>query len=262
MGMTETLIDISQKAGDLVLKYYHNPQQGIQLKGDDSPLTNADLASDRYIDGRLKDEYGLPIISEENYPDYNKRKDYSEFFLVDPLDGTKEFIDKNGEFTVNIAYIVENRPVMGVIYAPALGITYYAEENSGAYMKEQENIEKMPYTTPEDGFPTATGSRKHSTELDSEFMHLNNIQEVVPAGSSLKFCKVAAGLATFYPRFQGSMEWDIAAGHIIAKEAGCAVIDLKTGEDPQYNKESLRNNYFLVLKKGMELSSVKIPEWN
>lgn len=258
--MLKELIEISKNAGDIILTHYNNSEPGISYKDDESPLTKADLESDAYIGKSLKNLYNIPIISEENYPDYSIRKDFKEFFLVDPLDGTKEFIEKNGEFTVNIAYVIGNIPVMGVIYAPVPEKTYFAAENYGSYMKDKDGIKKLPLNEPDGTVFTATGSRKHSTALDSEFMKINNIQNIVPAGSSLKFCKVAEGLAHFYPRFQGSMEWDIAAGHIIAKEAGCSLIDLKTLKEPYYNKESLKNNYFLVLKKGMDLESIKIPD--
>jgi len=258
--MLMELIDISRDAGDIILKHYNNSRQCIQIKEDGSPLTKADLESDEYICKKLKELYNISIISEENYPEYDLRKGFTEFFLVDPLDGTKEFIEGNGEFTVNIAYIKDNKPVMGVIYAPVPEITFFAAENFGSYMEDKEGIKKLPLSEPENDILTATGSRKHSTDLDSEFMQMNNIKKVVPAGSSLKFCKVAMGLAHFYPRFQGSMEWDIAAGHIIAKEAGCRLVDLKTMKEPDYNKESLKNNYFIVLKNGMNISSIKIPE--
>ncbi|MBN2735041.1 MAG: 3'(2'),5'-bisphosphate nucleotidase CysQ [Methanomicrobiaceae archaeon] len=258
--MLTELIKISKNAGEIILTHYNNSEQDVEYKDDDSPLTKADLESDAYIGKSLKKLYNIPIISEENYPEYNVRKDYTEFFLVDPLDGTKEFIERNGEFTVNIAYVKSNKPVMGVIYAPVPEITYFAAENYGSYMEDETGRKKLPLNEPDGTVFTATGSRKHSTALDSEFMQMNNIQNIVPAGSSLKFCKVAAGLADIYPRFQGSMEWDIAAGHIIAKEAGCSLIDLKTRKEPDYNKESLLNNYFLALKKGIEIQSIKIPD--
>ena len=258
--MLTELIKISRIAGEIILTHYNNSKQDIEYKDDNSPLTKADLESDEYIGKCLKELYNIPIISEENYPKYSVRKDYTEFFLVDPLDGTKEFIEGNGEFTVNIAYIKDNKPVMGVIYTPVSKTLFFAAENFGSYMEDEKERKKLPFVELNNSVLTATGSRKHSTALDSEFMQMNNIQNIVPAGSSLKFCRVAMGLAHFYPRFQGSMEWDIAAGHIIAKEAGCSLIDLKTRKEPDYNKESFKNNYFLVLKKGMDISSVKIPD--
>jgi len=258
--MLKELIEISRDAGNVILNYYDNPEQSIQIKEDESPLTKADTESNEYICGKLKELYNIPIVSEECYDEYDIRKGFSEFFLVDPLDGTKEFIERNGEFTVNIAYMKNKRPVMGVIYVPASGTTFFAAENFGSYVEDKDGVQKLPLNKPSKKDLSATGSRKHSTNLDAEFARMNNIQETVPAGSSLKFCKVAMGHAHLYPRFQGSMEWDIAAGHIVAKEAGCGLVDLKTMKEPEYNKESLLNNYFIVLTKGLDISSIKIPE--
>ncbi|UGV40313.1 3'(2'),5'-bisphosphate nucleotidase CysQ [Methanococcoides orientis] len=258
--MLVELIDISRNAGKIILNYYNDSRKCIEIKEDNSPLTKADLESDKYIATRLKELYDIPIVSEENYPDHNVRKDYTDLFFVDPLDGTKEFIEGNGEFTVNIAYVKNNKPVMGVIYTPVTKTTFFAAEDFGSYMEDPEGIKELPLCETKSDILTATGSRKHATSLDSEFMQMNNVDQVVPAGSSLKFCKVAMGHAHLYPRFQGSMEWDIAAGHIIAKEAGCKLLDLKTMKEPEYNKESLLNNYFITFGPGIDISSIDIPE--
>jgi 3'(2'), 5'-bisphosphate nucleotidase len=258
--MLEEMIQISRGAGDITLKYYDDPEKSIKIKNDDSPLTKADLESDKYIADKLEELWDIPIVSEEKYADYDLRKNYTDFFLVDPLDGTKEFIEGNGEFTVNIAYMKDKKPIMGVIYTPATGVTYFAAEGFGSYVEDSDGIKKLPVTELESDKLIATGSRKHTTYLDSSFMKMNYIENVIPAGSSLKFCRVAMGYAHLYPRFQGSMEWDIAAGHIIAKEAGCKLLDLKTMKEPEYNKESLLNNYFLVIGQGLDVSSIKIPD--
>lgn len=258
--MLTELIDISKKAGNIILAHYNESRICIEIKEDDSPLTKADLESDRYISRKLEGLYNIPIVSEENYPDYKYRKDHKEFFLVDPLDGTKEFIDGNGEFTVNIAYMKNNKPVMGVIYTPVTKTTFFAAKSFGAYISDPDGTRKLPLAKPDSNKITATGSRKHATYLDASFMQMNNIANVIPAGSSLKFCKVAMGHAHFYPRFQGSMEWDIGAGHIIASEAGCKLLDLTTMKEPEYNKESLLNNYFIVIGHGLDVSSIKIPD--
>ncbi|WP_129597710.1 3'(2'),5'-bisphosphate nucleotidase CysQ family protein [Methanohalophilus profundi] len=142
--MLEELIEISRDAGNIILNYYDNPEQSIQIKEDESPLTKADTESNEYICGKLKELYNIPIISEECYDAYDIRKDYSEFFLVDPLDGTKEFIERNGEFTVNIAYVKNKRPVMGVIYVPASGTTFFAAENFGSYVEDRNGTKKLP----------------------------------------------------------------------------------------------------------------------
>lgn len=258
--MLENLIQISRNAGSIILEYYGSSEYDIKLKKDNSPLTIADRESDEYIRKKLKKLYSVPIISEENYPEYSIRRDFSDFFLVDPLDGTKEFIDKNGEFTVNIAYIRDHIPVMGVIFVPAKNILFFSGDSTGSYLMDKKGTHKLPMIVPSGKKLTATGSRKHRTDLDTAFIRMNNIDQVISAGSSLKFCQVAMGCADLYPRFQGSMEWDIAAGHLIAKESGCRVIDLTTFEEPRYNKESLKNNYFLVVRNGIDLSSIKLPE--
>jgi 3'(2'), 5'-bisphosphate nucleotidase len=200
------------------------------------------------------------VISEEQPVGYEDRKDWDTFFLVDPLDGTKDFIDKNGEFTVNIALIKNKKPVLGVIYAPALGELYAAVAGEGAVLEKNNRTYRLPCSQPGSGERTVTGSRKHRSPLDATFQELNDIQTVVPRGSSLKFCAVASGAATLYPRFQGSMEWDIAAGHIIATESGCGILDLTTGREPDYNKKSLLNNYFIVHAGSLDPSSLHYPE--
>ncbi|MEZ5335107.1 MAG: 3'(2'),5'-bisphosphate nucleotidase CysQ [Methanolobus sp.] len=258
--MLQEMIRISRGAGDIILRYYNDSRKAIKTKDDDSPLTKADLESDKYIAEQLNELYDIPIVSEENYQDYATRKTYNDFFLVDPLDGTKEFIEGNGEFTVNIAYMKNKEPAMGVIHTPVIGTTFYAAQGYGSYIDDSEGIRKLPLTETDTSRLIATGSRKHKTDFDAEFMQVNNIKDVVPAGSSLKFCRVAMGKAHLYPRFQGSMEWDIAAGHIIAKEAGCKLLDIKTMKEPEYNKESLLNNYFVVIGQGLDIAAIKIPE--
>lgn len=251
---------IAEKAGNIILGYYMDINAVITYKSDESPLTIADLESDRYIKKALSERYGIPVLSEEEPFSYEHRKDWDLYFLVDPLDGTKEYIDRNGEFTVNIALIRNNKPVLGVIYSPVLSELYYAKEGVGAFLKKDGIINRLPYIEQNNTTLIATGSRKHSTDMDAEFYRLNKIEHIVAKGSSLKFCSVASGAATIYPRFQGSKEWDIAAGHIIAKESGCLIIDLVTGREPEYNKESLRNNYFIVCTGQVVLSSIRYPD--
>ncbi|MGC9436264.1 MAG: 3'(2'),5'-bisphosphate nucleotidase CysQ family protein [Methanomicrobiales archaeon] len=257
--MLAQLIRISHEAGDIILTHYRSTPTPVHTKDDDSPLTRADLESDAHIAGELGKVSSIPVVSEENIPDYATRKDFTEFFLVDPLDGTKEFIDGIGEFTVNIALIRDSRPVTGVIHVPALNTTYFAGKGTGAFVLDTGGTRRLPLHAPPDTL-TAVGSRKHRSDRDAEFYRLNRIQNVVPAGSSLKFCRVAAGDAHLYSRFQGSMEWDIAAGHIIATEAGCRVVDLRTGQEPRYNTHTLRNNHFIVCGPGIDLSGLTLPD--
>jgi len=258
--MLSTITRIAKEAGRIILDYYQSPDDGIEYKADNSPLTLADKGSDAYIRSELEKQFPIPVISEEKPIPYEERKDWDAFFLVDPLDGTKDFIGKNGEFTVNIALIRNKKPVLGVIYAPATGELYYATKGNGAFLEKDDKIYRLPCSKQKPGERTVTGSRKHSSKLDAEFQDLNDIKTILPRGSSLKFCAVAAGAATLYPRFQGSMEWDIAAGHIIATESGCGIVDLTTGKEPDYNKKSLLNNYFIVHAGCLDPSSLRYPE--
>jgi len=258
--MLPQVIEIAKSAGNIILRHYNkDPSNSVQYKSDDSPLTLADMESHTYIVSELDEKFSYPIISEESPVDHAERKTWDEFWLVDPLDGTKDFLEKNGEFTVNISLIKGDIPVLGVIYCPAIRELYYSEKGDGAY-KEKDGI--VTRLSCDDGGNKiiATGSRQHASSLDQEFYKLNRIERVIPHGSSRKFCAVASGEVTIYPRFQGSMEWDITAGHIIAKEAGCKIVDLKTGKEPRYNKETLKNNHFVVHAPWIILSNLIFPD--
>jgi 3'(2'), 5'-bisphosphate nucleotidase len=261
--MTETdasllrIIAISKHAGSLIMEYY-NDSCHVVHKADASPLTDADLASDAYIGSALSST-GIPRISEETDCAYTVRKDWDCFWLIDPLDGTKDFLQRNGEFTVNIALIRHGLPVLGVIHAPAAGITFYAEAGGGAFLEQNGRISKLPCFVPKEHL-VATVSRQHLSAKTREFLAANGITRFEPRGSSLKFGIVASGEATVYPRFEGSMEWDIAAGHCILTEAGCRITDLVTGREPYYNKPSLSNNPFMVCSPQVETKTLSIPD--
>lgn len=257
--MIEQVIRIAQQAGAEILRYYNQYEIQVTTKEDNSPLTNADLASDRIIRNELTSRYDIPCLSEEAVIDFEARKTWTRFWLIDPLDGTKEFINKIGEFTVNIALIDNGKPVLGVIYCPAKNETYYAAVGFGAWYEKNGELLHLPCTKPSRKI-IATGSRFHLSQVDKAFNEANNITDMIQVGSSLKFGLVASGKATLYVRFQGSMEWDIAAGHCIVKEAGCMIRDLATGKEPEYNKESLVNNYFIVCNTQKLFSALKFPE--
>jgi 3'(2'), 5'-bisphosphate nucleotidase len=191
--------------------------------------------------------------------DYNKRKDLKHLWIVDPLDGTKEFIKKNDEFTVNIALIENSVPIIGVIFAPALNVLYFSEKKLGAYKVFITNLDefdhsnhlRLPLVKKFKEYKVLT-SRSHLNDNTLDYidnLKVNNLKVVsVPMGSSLKFCLLAEGLADCYPRFSPCMEWDTAAGQIICDEAGFKVIDLKTMKPIVYNRENLINNYFIAKK--------------
>jgi 3'(2'), 5'-bisphosphate nucleotidase len=253
-------IQISKHAGKLILEWYKESLCRVTHKTDTSPLTEADLASDAYIVSALS-RTGIPVISEEAECAYAIRKDWYAFWLVDPLDGTKDFIEQNGEFTVNIALIEDGSPILGVIHAPDIGLTYFAQKGNGSFCEKDGKVSRLPcFESPVQ--TVATVSRQHLSPITLEFLRMNDVTRFEKKGSSLKFGVVASGKATIYPRFEGSMEWDIAAGHIILTEAGCTITDLETGSSPEYNKLSLHNNPFIVSGPGIDIKTLSIPEIN
>jgi len=252
-------IDAAIQAGKKIIEIYNSDDFNLEYKLDDSPLTIADTASNKIIENILEAS-NIPILSEEgNILDFNKRKNLKHLWIVDPLDGTKEFIKKNNEFTVNIALIENSIPVIGVIYAPALNVLYFSERKLGAYktlitaLDEFDNSKafRLPLVEKSNEYKVLT-SRSHLDDNTLDYidnLKVNNLKVVsVPMGSSLKFCLLAEGLADCYPRFSPCMEWDTAAGQIICDEAGFKVIDLKTMKPIVYNRENLINNYFIAKK--------------
>lgn len=244
MNEIQAVIAISIEAGRRILGYYDDAIEVTQ-KEDNSPLTLADLAAHHYIIEELSKITNDPVISEESeIPDYDSRKNWNTFWLVDPLDGTKEFIKKNGEFTVNIAKIEYGCPVLGVVYAPALDILYFADEK-GAY--KQINGEKSVRIYSEisgqlDRIKVVV-SRSHGSDAQEKWISEHNVSETVPSGSSLKLCLVADGTADVYPRLGPTMEWDVAAGDAVYRYSA------KQGVHPSpltYNKPDLRNGDFII----------------
>lgn len=242
------------RAGEEIMKVYSR-DFGVEYKEDASPLTEADKASHEVIDAGLRKlAPGIPVISEEGAAiPWPERSNYKSFWLVDPLDGTKEFIKRNGEFTVNIALIKGNAPVLGVIYVPAKGVLYYGEKGSGAFRQERGGSPvKLERKLIGQGSPVrAVVSRSHPTPEVEQFLKAYSVASRVEAGSSLKFCLVAEDRADLYPRIGPTWEWDTAAGHAIAEAAGCSVTTAD-GSPLIYNKESLKNPGFVVsaVRKG------------
>lgn len=246
--MIKNVINIAKKAGDKVLEIYASGDYSVTNKNDGSPITLADLASDKIIIEELHKISDFPILTEENYIDYEIRKNWDKFWIVDSLDGTKDFIIKNNQFTINIALIEKHAPVLGVIYAPALGLMYWAEKNKGSFkngIKIKNNSQRKELIS--------TDSNFHSSQATLEFLQANKIVNVKKFGSAIKFGKLAEGEIDIYPRFNGSKEWDTAAGHIILNEANCEIIDLMTKTELRYNKMDVRNNFFIAQRKGLNL---------
>lgn len=241
------VIALARQAGDAILQIYQQ-EFVIERKGDDSPLTAADMAAHNIImDGLARLTPGLPRLSEEgaNIP-YPERRTWPLYWLIDPLDGTREFIKRNGEFTVNIALIEHGHPVLGVVHAPVLDTTYSAAEDAGAW-KQSGTGEAMPIHCSKTARPARiVASRSHITpELEALLQRLPP-HEALNIGSSLKICLVAEGKADFYPRIGLTSEWDTAAGHCVVEQAG-GVVSTTDGKALLYNsKESLLNPHFLV----------------
>lgn len=261
----KNLLDIAVKAalqgGAEILEVY-NSDFAVETKDDKSPLTLADKRAHERILEHLKGT-GIPVLSEEGRSiPFEERNAWKRFWMVDPLDGTKEFVKRNGEFTVNIALIEDGQAVAGVIYVPVKKDLYVGMTGEGAFKAvgvapaDYAGYEALkrgahPLPFPKNGRAfTAVGSRSHmSAETEAYFSELREEHgeiEVVSMGSSLKICLVAEGVADVYPRFAPTMEWDTAAGHAVARAAGKEITDRKTGKPMRYNKENLLNNWFIV----------------
>jgi len=260
-----TAILAAIKGGEEILDVYDSDFD-VEYKDDKSPLTLADKRSNAVIESCLL-ETNIPVLSEEGREiRYEERKDWKRLWVVDPLDGTKEFVKRNGEFTVNIAMAENNRPVLGVIYVPVKRDLYFAASGIGAYKAEGavlnelnvesytlddliEQSDRMPIETSRSMF-TVIGSRSHMSEETEAYV--NELREekgeieIISAGSAIKLCLVAEGVADEYPRFAPTMEWDTCAGHAIANCAGKTVIDHTTQIEMVYNRENLVNNWFIV----------------
>jgi 3'(2'), 5'-bisphosphate nucleotidase len=243
------IIEISKKAGKAILEIYNDESKFnvVDYKADDSPLTIADQQSHEIIDAELKKLYpDIPVLSEEGKNiSYEERKIWEKFWLVDPLDGTKEFIKRNDEFTVNIALIDGEYPILGVIYAPVLDTLYYGLKDDGTWKIKDGKTEKL-ISDQTSAKGIAVRSRSHASPEEDKIYKEYNISEFISVGSSLKFCMVAEGKAQLYYRHGPTMEWDTGAGQAIVESAGFNVISNKTNQRFHYNKESLLNPGFLV----------------
>lgn len=246
-------------AGKEIMQLYDRPIE-IQQKEDLSPVTQADLIANKIIIEELK-QSEIPIISEESYSSDTTIP--TVFWLVDPLDGTKEFINKNGEFTVNIALIINEMPTLGVVYAPAKGLLYFASPETLAmkvrvnhHVILEETLEALPVRKHEQQSIRIVASRSHlnkETEAFIKAMQETHKQtEVVYAGSSLKLCLLAEGLADIYPRFGKTMEWDTAAGHALLLHTGADMYNAQTLEPINYGKQNLINPDFVAIRKNMQ----------
>ena len=245
------IVSIAKLAGKAILNIYHDAEfsQVVDFKSDNSPLTLADRAAHDVIVDQLDKTYpDIPIISEEGAEiPYEERKKYQIYWLVDPLDGTKEFIKRNGEFTVNIALIENGVPVLGVVHVPVVDVTYYGSGESGAFMTEGTAEPSQIKINHKDTNRIAVRSKSHPSPEEEIVLDQYQVVESISRGSSLKFCMVAEGKADIYYRHGPTMEWDTAAGQAVVEAAGGKVLS-GTGPEPfVYNKPSLLNSSFLCL---------------
>ena len=247
------ICNISIRAGNKILEYYKDNIE-VTHKSDSSPLTKADLASNKIIKTALHNlDTTIPILSEESLVDWSTRKSWNKYWLVDPLDGTKEFIKNNGEFTVNIALIEKNSPILGVIFAPVKSLIYLAQKGYGSItLHTSLELNSLDEATQISVFKQSDpvriiGSRSHSNNSFTTWVNEKFPKaQIIQAGSSLKFCLIADGNADIYPRFGPTSEWDIAAGHIILNEAGGKILTLSNKEIKYNKKESLLNSEFIA----------------
>ena len=240
------VIEIAREAGARILDHYH-ADVAVNTKSDHSPVTQADLDANALIINRLRTlTPDVPIVAEESeLPEYEERRHWTRFWLVDPLDGTKEFIHQNGEFTVNIALIDGGMPVLGVVFAPARQRLYCADPGSGAFEQIGDGEPTRIFSEPADPDKplSVVTSRSHPSDELERYLAQFEIRERVYAGSSLKFCTVAKGDADIYPRMGPTMEWDVAAGDCVYR---CSAKDGQHRSALTYNKPDLRNDAFVV----------------
>lgn len=256
------IVRLAERAGEAIMKIYETPTEGweLQSKTDDSPLTKADLSANAVICSFLeKMDSPFPIMSEENKnAGFEERSKWTAYWCVDPLDGTKEFIKRNGEFTVNIALMAAidpkkpaegATPVLGVVHAPVLQKSYFAAKGVGAFISVEGAVPKgikcLKFAEKDEGLVLVC-SRSHLDERTQAFLDTFVNAKTKSMGSSLKFMLVASGEAHIYPRIAPTMEWDTAASQIVVEEAGGEVLDYDTKKPVRYNKENLLNPYFYV----------------
>jgi 3'(2'), 5'-bisphosphate nucleotidase len=253
-GLVPGVISLAREAGKAILKIYGEVDPAVEYKRDNSPLTQADLVSHQIIvDGLVELSPEWPILSEESREiAFSQRQKWGYFWLVDPLDGTKEFLKRNGEFTVNIALMEDGAPILGVVYAPAIDRLYYGARGAGSFKEEGGVLSPIRTATADAGTIRVVMSRSHGSGEESLERFTGGAPcEFVSMGSSLKFCLVAEGVADIYPRTGPTMEWDTAAAQCVVEQAGGTVTDLD-GNAMIYNKPVLLNPGFVA-------SSNKLP---
>lgn len=257
--LTRVMRSLALEAGDMILEIYNAGDFGIRVKADASPVTEADEAADAHIAAGLREAFpDVPLVTEEQADSHavNART----FLIVDPLDGTKEFIQRRGDFTVNIAYVKDGAPARGVVYAPAKSRLFYTEadgksvEETGALPKSgAESKTAISVSKPDNSALTVVASKSHRDQATDDYIAKYAVRDLASAGSSLKFCLVATGEADLYPRLGRTMEWDTAAGHAVLSGAGGQVVGFDDGKPLMYGKKGHENPFFIACSPGVEL---------
>jgi 3'(2'), 5'-bisphosphate nucleotidase len=246
------------EAGEIIMAVYHADDLGVEAKADESPVTIADKRADAHISAGLRAAFpDIPLVTEEQAASHGL--DATTFLIVDPLDGTKEFINRRTDFTVNIALVEDGVPVHGVVYAPARGRLFITKPGGGAMEEQDPTGDKVGQgrdirVSDQAGGPLrVVASKSHRDQATDDVIARHDVSEVVSAGSSLKFCLVAAGEADFYPRLGPTMEWDIAAGHAVVRAAGGRVTLPDASTPMRYGKAGYRNGPFFVFAEGAKV---------
>lgn len=258
-ALTKVMRELALIAGDKIMEIYAADDFDVRSKSDDSPVTAADEAADQIISAGLRAAFpDVPLVTEEQASSH--QQDVSTFFIVDPLDGTKEFIKRRGEFTVNIAYVVDGKPIRGIVYAPAKDRLFYTDalgqsvEESGDFALDRiGQTRPISVRQPDNASLLVVASKSHRDQATDDYIGKYNVADMKSAGSSLKFCLVAAGEADVYPRLGRTMEWDTAAGHAVLSGAGGEVVRFDDHNVLSYGKPSFENPFFIALAPGVAL---------
>jgi 3'(2'), 5'-bisphosphate nucleotidase len=259
--LTEVMRRLALEAGDVIMAIYADPEFEVRSKSDSSPVTAADEAADALISAGLRAAFpGVPLVTEEQAASHAQSA--STFLIVDPLDGTKEFVQRRGDFTVNIAYVENGVPIRGIVYAPAIGRLFYtnatghAVEELGVPDKDTVGVtQPIRVSTPDNAALMVVASKSHRDAATDEYIARYAVQDMKSAGSSLKFCLVATGEADLYPRLGRTMEWDTAAGHAVLAGAGGNVVRFDDHTPLRYGKDGFANPFFIAYAPGVILKA-------
>lgn len=253
-GLADLFVALAREAGAEIMRVYATDFDA-RSKDDDSPVTEADLAADKVIVAGLRRAFpDIPIVTEEQADSHDVAAAGARFFLVDPLDGTKEFVKRGGDFTVNIALIEDGVPTRGVVYAPALDRLFWTDDDGAAWLKDGDaDPRQMQVATPDNAALNVVASKSHRDAATDDYINRYAVADFKSAGSSLKFCLLAAGEADLYPRLGRTMEWDTGAGHAVLRAAGGMVDAWPGGSLLAYGKPGFENPHFIAYSEGVTL---------